>query len=512
MSADRSPPPDSSVADTGLGPAVRSLIRARLGIDPRALAAFRIALGTVLVADLLVLRVPGLVPFYTDAGVFPRSALAETYPAFASVSIHALSGSPWVQGILFAIAGVFAVCLCLGYRTRLATLVSVVLLASLQIRNPHVLNGGDTILTSLLFLGLFLPLGARWSLDARRRARESDGQTRMATASGGRIVSVATVTILGHFVIIYATNAILKFQSEPWMEGVAVRRIFYLEQFLAFLGPSLSEFPLVLTAVNWAWIGTLSAAPLLVLLVGWGRTAVVAAFVCSHLGMVLTMQLGAFPFVMITGLLLFLPPRVWDRVERSRTRAILDGLETRTRTKIPRRPGLSMPSIPSIQIPATFGRAGRIGATVILVTVLLTSTLWQTAQAGLVDSPAPELEGSLDDVGWVFFAPNPPDASTDYVVEAELESGDRVDLATGEQVTLDRPPNPAQTYPSTLWKHFGMNIRYADASQFEPSVEYVCAQSDRNIETVTIYSLEQPVGPDGPTGDPVADERISRAC
>lgn len=512
MSADRSPPPDSSAADTGLGPAIRSLIRARLGIDLRALAAFRIALGLVILTDLLVFRVPGLVPFYTDAGVFPRSALAETYPAFASASIHAVSGSPWIQGVLFVVAGIFAICLCLGYRTRLATLVSVVLLASIQIRNPHVLNGGDTILTSLLFLGLFLPLGARWSLDARRRERESNKQTSMATASGDRIVSIATMTILSHLVVIYATNAVLKFQSELWMEGIAVQRIFHLEQFLAFLGPSLAEFSLVLTAVNWAWIVTLSTAPLLLVLVGWGRTAVVVAFVCSHLGMVLTMQLGVFPFVMITGLLLFLPPRVWDRVERSRSRAVLNRLEARVRIKTPDGPGLSVPSIPSVQIPATFRRAGRIVATVVLVAVLLTSVLWQTAQAGLVDSPAAELEGDLDDVGWVFFAPNPPDTSTDYIVEAELESGDRIDLTTGEQVTLDRPPNPAQTYPSTHWKHFGKNIRSADSSQFEPSVEYICAQSDRNIETVTIYSLEQPVGPDGPTGDPVADERISGTC
>ncbi|SFS51332.1 HTTM domain-containing protein [Halostagnicola kamekurae] len=526
MVADRSPPSGSSGADTGSGSAgrsttpavrswisaVRSVIRPRLGIDLRALAAFRIAIGLVVLGDLLLLRVPGLVPFYTDAGVFPRSALAETYPTFASVSVHALSGSPWAQGVLFAIAAVAAICLCLGYRTRLATLVSVALLASLQLRNPHVLNGGDTILTSLLFLGLFLPLSARWSLDARRRHRGPGGRSWWGTDGGARVVSVATATALLHLVFIYATNAVLKFQSEPWMEGVAVERIFHLEQFLALLGPFLTGFPLVLTAVNWAWVGTLSAAPLLIVLAGRGRTVVAAAFVCSHLGMAATMEIGVFPFVMVSGLLLFLPPRVWDRVERSRTRAFLDGLESRIRHTVPRRPTTPLPSIPSATVPAALRRVGRVGVAVVLATLLLTLVLWQTVQAGFVDSPAPELTAEIDDVGWVFFAPNPPDASRGYVVEAELESGDRIDLATGEPATLDRPPDPIETYPSTLWKRFGGNIRSAEPGQFEPSVEYICDRSAHRIETVTIYSLEQPVGPDGPTGEPVADERISRTC
>ncbi|KDE59575.2 deoxyribonuclease HsdR [Halostagnicola sp. A56] len=491
--------------------AVRSVIRSRLGIDPRALAAFRIAVGLVVLGDLLLLRVPGLVAFYTDAGVFPRSALAETYPTFASVSVHALSGSPWAQGFLFAIAAVAAVCLCLGYRTRLATLVSVALLTSLQLRNPHVLNGGDTILTSLLFLGLFLPLDARWSLDARCRSRDL-GRCSWTDTDGARVVSVATATTLLHLVFIYATNAVLKFRSEPWMEGVAVERIFHLEQFLAFLGPFLAEIPLVLTAVNWAWIGTLSAAPLLIVLTGRGRTVVAAAFVCSHLGMAATMEIGVFPFVMVSGLLLFFPPHVWDRVERSRTRAFLDGLESQIRHDGPHRLTTLLPSIPSATIPVALRRVGRVGIVVVLGTLLLTSVFWQTVQAGFVDSPAPELTAEIDDVGWVFFAPNPPDASKGYIVEAELETGDRIDLATGESATLDRPPDPIDTYPSTLWKRFGGNIRSAEPSQLEPSVEYICDRSAYRIETVTIYSLEQPVGPDGPTGEPVVDERISRTC
>lgn len=140
---------------------LRAVVEPRLGIDPRALGAFRIALGLLLLADLVWYRLPGLVAFYTDDGVLPRSLLAETYPTFAATSIHAVSGSAWVQRLLFLIAGCSAVSLAVGYRTRLSTGLSLLLLASLHARNPLVVNGGDTILLTLLLLGLFLPLDAR---------------------------------------------------------------------------------------------------------------------------------------------------------------------------------------------------------------------------------------------------------------------------------------------------------------------------------------------------------------
>ncbi|WP_241431936.1 hypothetical protein [Natrialba chahannaoensis] len=43
-----------------------NVLESRLGIDLRALAAFRIGLGLVLLIDLLTLRLPGLRTFYTD--------------------------------------------------------------------------------------------------------------------------------------------------------------------------------------------------------------------------------------------------------------------------------------------------------------------------------------------------------------------------------------------------------------------------------------------------------------
>ncbi|ADB60488.1 HTTM domain protein [Haloterrigena turkmenica DSM 5511] len=503
-----SSPQDSKPTDRSRAALERlyALARPRLGVDPRALGAFRIVLGVLLLADLAFLRAPGLVTFYTDDGVFPRSALADAYPTFAAASLHAVSGAAWVQGLLFAIAGVAAACLLAGYRTKLSLGCSLLLLASLFARNPYVVNGGDTILLTLLFLGLFLPLEARWSLGGGRRSDEGRGR-------GRPVYSLGTAILCVHFVTIYAASAVHKFQSEAWLSGTAVPRIFHLEEYTVLLGPSLAEFGAVLTAINWLWVAMLSVSPFLICYTGRPRTALAAAFVCAHLGMAATMRLGVFPFVMIAGLLLFFPAPVWDRLEGATATvgpAFRHRLPSSIRADRTGEVGRilpdSRPRFPRVR------RAARVGSTALLVGAFVAILLWQAASLGIAEDSTPDLDGELSDVSWSFFAPNPPDASSWYAIEATLESGETIDAVDGGDVAFDRPPDAAETYPTTLWHRYGVDMRYAGESQYEPAAAYVCEASDRDLESVTIYHLEQSVDADGPVGDPVVNERITRSC
>ena len=120
---------------------VRVGVRRRLGIDTRALAAFRVALGLVVLVNLAA-RTRDLRAFYTGDGAVPLSAV-QGYTTLSRYSLYALSDSFAFVGFLFAVTAVFAVALVIGYRTRLAS------------------------------VGVFLPLGARWSVDASRSAEDS---------------------------------------------------------------------------------------------------------------------------------------------------------------------------------------------------------------------------------------------------------------------------------------------------------------------------------------------------
>lgn len=498
---------------------LRPRLRSRLGIDPRALGAFRIGLALVLLADLLVLRLPGLTTFYTDDGVLPRSALAETSPAFARWSLHAQSGSLWAQALLVGIAVTLAGCLLVGYRSRFAAVGSALLLASLHARNPYLTNGGDTILVSLLFLAAFLPLDARWSLRGRRRRAGSRATAapRAGDATRGddpRVVSAATATVLLHVAIIYAINAVLKFRSDAWSSGVAVRRIFQLEDFVYLLGPTVAEFPGLLTAINWLWTATLCAAVLLVVATDRLRAATVAAFVGAHLGMAATMRLGAFPFVMLAALLLYLPPRIWDPIDRSvSATALADRVGRLAAEPVADGAGAEGPAAPDSGTDRSrlVRRGGRLAATVLLTCVLLAVVGWQVAAAGLIDT-APADDDAFESGSWAFFAPNPPDSYAWYVVEADRESGDAVDLVDGGPVEFDRPPNAMDRYPSTLWKRFATKVQGGGDAHLEPTAAYFCERAPADVESVTIHRLDQPVDANGPVGDPTADERITTSC
>ena len=212
---------------------LRERVAPHLGIDPRALGAFRIGVALFVLADLLVYRLPAVGAFYADGGVLPRSTLAESFPLLAEASLYAISGSARVQTGLLAVGVLAAGSMLVGYRTRAATGLTLVLLASLYARNPYVINGGNTILVVFLFLGLFLPLDARWSLGADSRsgraAREETerrGDDAPESALDSRVCSVGTAVALLTLVSIYAANAVSKYRSDAWMSGVAVPRIF----------------------------------------------------------------------------------------------------------------------------------------------------------------------------------------------------------------------------------------------------------------------------------------------
>ncbi|MFW6000325.1 MAG: HTTM domain-containing protein [Halorubrum sp.] len=499
---------------------VRERAAPHLGIDPRALGAFRVALAVLVLTDLLVYRLPEVGTFYTDDGVLPRSALAEVYPLLETGSLHALSGSVRVQAGLLAVAACAAVCLLVGYRTRTATLVSAVLLASLYARNPYVLNGGNTVLVAFLFVSLFLPLDARWSLGRGSGGRdrnfveasgagERDGNTDGADGVEPRVCSLGTAVTLLTLVSIYAANAVSKYRSDAWMSGVAVPRIFQLGEFTVGIGPLVSEYAAVLEAINWLWIALLSASVLLVVATGRLRTGVALAFVSAHLGMAATMRLAVFPFVMASVLLLFLPPGVWNAAE-----TVVSRVRTSSRPAEPAYRGDGgEPEHAASAASRSRVRSGiRAGAGLLLVVFFLALVWWQAAGVGLVDLPAAESSGGLSEVSWSFFSPDPPDASGWYVARGTLESGETIDLRDGGPVTFDRPPDAAETYPTTLWHQFGFRMKHAGESRYRPVAAYLCERSERDVASVTLFHVEQAVGPEGPTDQPEAERRIRAAC
>jgi len=475
---------------------VRSAVSRRLGVNARALAAFRIALGALLVADLLT-RARHLRAFYTDEGVLPRSVLAKSFPTYPKVSIHVLSGDLWFQALLFFVAGVVAFSLLVGYRTRLATVLSFILLVSLHARNPLALNGGDLTLRVFLLIGIFLPLGERWSVDAVRRTHEARS----------RIVSVASATVLLHVVLIYTTNAIFKLRGDAWPGGEAVGYSLNIQRYTVLLGNYLVDFPELLTAVTWFWLALLVGSSTLVLLTGWRRVALVLCFVGAHLGMAFTLRLGLFPFISIAVLIPFLPETVWDIAEE-RMEEVASTLRERVGSVFEERE----PRGHSLR---------RLGGRIIPVLVgvfLVASVAWQGVVLGYVGMPDP-LEGNVEraDHRWSMFAPDPTSDDGWYAVDVQVVTSEgeteTVDGFGREGIDIEDPGDSSRTYPTDMWHRYLSKVD--DDERMHPSLtEYFCHRLDGRYEAVSSVDIDyyrRPVYVGG-TGEATRHELVEREC
>jgi hypothetical protein len=169
---------------------IQTTIDDLFGIDVRALVLFRVGLGMVLLLDVLK-RAIALEAHYTDAGVLPRASLAAIRPGPGIFRLYLLSGDPWAQALLFTVAGLLALAVIVGLKTRLATLFSLWLLVSVQARNPLVCHTGDSLLAVLTFWALFLPLGATTSVDRMVSGRVPPRRV-CSFGSAGLLLQIAT--------------------------------------------------------------------------------------------------------------------------------------------------------------------------------------------------------------------------------------------------------------------------------------------------------------------------------
>ncbi|MGI9326608.1 MAG: DCC1-like thiol-disulfide oxidoreductase family protein [Pseudomonadales bacterium] len=274
-------------------------------IDLRTMALFRVLLGAFLILDL-ILRTRDLTAHYTDFGVMPRAAALDSL-SISSFSVHLMNGSAPFQLFLFAVAALFALMLVVGWRTRLATVVSWALLLSLQNRNIEILSGEDNLVMLLTFWAMFLPLGARYSVDA--------ALSRNAHPGPNSYFSVATIALLLQGMYVYFFSALLKSDSRWFPDGTAVYYALQLDYFVKPFSLWLREFePLLEVLTHYVYalelIGPiLIFSPICFLLL---RSTMMIAFITMHIGFFMCLEIGAFPIIAIIMNLAFLPSQAWD--------------------------------------------------------------------------------------------------------------------------------------------------------------------------------------------------------
>lgn len=303
---------------TGLGWSYRLF-----SIDLRSLALFRVGLGAILLTDILFLRFPDLGAYYADGGMFTIEHARTWHADSGRWSLCLINGLEEYQAGILAVAACCSFLLMVGWRTGWMTVACWILAVSIGNRNPLVCNYGDTILRIFLFWSMFLPLGARWSLDSRLR-RGSHNQR-----SSPAEYSVASAAVLLQLSFIYFFAAIWKW-NDDWLQGTAAATALQLEYARreTMLDQSIPLSLLQPLSVATLWLELLGP---LIVWIPWRtqvfRYSAIIAFLTLHLSIELLFTPVLLSYICALAWVLFLPSSFWEsawmrRILRKPTDAI----------------------------------------------------------------------------------------------------------------------------------------------------------------------------------------------
>jgi predicted DCC family thiol-disulfide oxidoreductase YuxK len=221
-----------------------------------------------------------------------------------------MSGRTEVQALLFVISGILALRLLVGYKTRSASFWSWLLFTSLNARNPYVVHGGDALLNMLLFWGMFVPWGAKYSVDSALNSSSS--------AQPQRIVSMGTAALLLQMPLVYFFSGMLKNGPEWRQQFTAIYYVVSAPYYATWFGRWMASWPMpILKAITASTIVVEISGALLLFSPFSTRTIrslVLPAFLLFQLGIGLTMKLGPFPVISTAAILPFIPGWLWDKL------------------------------------------------------------------------------------------------------------------------------------------------------------------------------------------------------
>ena len=263
------------------------------------LAMVRITYGTLLTLWTISLG-PDLREFFMTSGTFP------THPDLSwHVALLQYTNSDTAVVVLWAVLLVSAICLTIGFQTRLVSVLCWVAVVSFQRRNPYVFNSGDLLVRHIPFYLMLAPAGVALSLDRWLRDRQLWDFPRRAQWP---LRLLQLEVSLGYLWSVWA-----KVRGNMWNDGTALNYALRLVDLQRVPVPEFVFDSLIL--MNLMTFGTL-VVELSIAVFVWNRKLrpyVLGLGVLLHLSIDLTITVGFFSFAMFVSYLAFVPPDTMER-------------------------------------------------------------------------------------------------------------------------------------------------------------------------------------------------------
>jgi uncharacterized protein (UPF0548 family) len=266
------------------------------------LGVFRIGFGLLVTGWTLTLA-PNLLAFYGPDGILPTPLAG---PRGSWGILGTWHGSAAVV-VVFAFTLSAAVALTVGLFSRIAAVVVLVGVISLEQRNLLVTNSGDALVRNLAFFCALAPSGEALSIDRLRKVPDRFWEFPARAPWALRLVQI-------QLSIGYLSAVWHKAGNDLWRNGSAVSYALRMQDIHRVPTPGFITHSVVLTEL--LTFGTLALELSLAILV-WNRAArpwVLLAGVTLHLSIDFSILVGFFSYGMLCGYLAFVSPEASSRL------------------------------------------------------------------------------------------------------------------------------------------------------------------------------------------------------
>jgi predicted DCC family thiol-disulfide oxidoreductase YuxK len=240
--------------------------------------------------------------------------------SFASLSLYHLDSSPVYFNIIFHLGIISTVAFLIGYKGRIASILTFIFTWSLLMKNSVISDGGDNIIRLLLLYLLFSCNTAYFSVDAylkqSRISKRSLNQSSSINAFSLRnlIHNLAILACLVQVCMLYFTSGLHKAMGELWQSGTALYYILQVEEYThPFFRDLILSSDFLLVFGSYAAIVVQIAFPFL-LANRWTKYAAMLGVIGLHTGIAVVMGLFSFSFIMIANQLLFLTDKEYRQL------------------------------------------------------------------------------------------------------------------------------------------------------------------------------------------------------
>jgi hypothetical protein len=477
--------------------AVARYVKKIFTLDLRALALMRIAMGFLVLLDLSI-RGADLEAHYSNSGVLPLDVLfAHNWGEF-NLSIHTISGLWQVQLVLFIIAAIFAIMLMFGWKTRFATIVSWFLLLSLQARNPMILQGGDDLFRMMLFWGMFLPWGERYSIDSINKGIANIDH---------KYCGMAGVAYMMQVGFVYFFSALLKTSAEWHEEGTALYYALSLDQMVLPIGKLIYPYPELLKGLTISvWYLEVFVMFLFFIPVytTFFRTIAVLSIIALHLGIASTLYVGLFFIIGIITVFGMFPPRLMDWIDRktNRFRMFIKLLVIKAQQRMRRLLEIKMRVSVNVSRPVI-----TVSRELTVLFFLLFVLFWNLQNVSVVNNVTDRVNWAgltlRTDQNWGMFAPGVFKDDGWYILEGTTADNKKIDLnRNGEAVTYKKPESVVSMFSSDRWRKFSENYLFVSNNYMRPYYASMVfrrwneANPDKKIIKLEVIYMKEVTAPD----------------